>query len=235
MATGENVHDLRTAIRRYEAAERLLPGKIRRSSTHREFAEMCKSVFRSTTRIRDLDVVLRRVRQESSPHALTLAEGLSEGRPVLVRSSRNAARSLLAASLPSIHHSDLSERRCRRRARRVEERIKVLASKELQETLSDERDQTSLHRLRKTCKELRYTLEVTTPGAEEAASIHKLEELQEALGAIHDLDIAGAFLSHKRAGPGIADLIRADSRKRHDLYAAFCAAAIRGGRLALTF
>jgi CHAD domain-containing protein len=108
----------------------------------------------------------------------------------------------------------------------------ALAGKELRETFSDERNQAALHRLRKTCKQLRYTLEVGTPGAEEAAPIPTLEEFQEALGAIHDLDIAIGFLSHRKPGPGITDMIRADSGKRHDLYADFCAAARERGRLA---
>lgn len=227
VATVENVHDLRTALRRYQATERLLPKKMRNSHVHRDFMRTSKEVFRSTTPVRDLDVIARRLEGATDPGVVALASSLKQGRIALVRTARAAAKSLLGREPPSVHRSDLSEKRCRRRGGKVEAGLKALARKELEETLSSERNQAAHHRLRKTCKELRYTLEVTNPDGG-AGEIDRLERFQELLGAIHDLDISDAFFRGRRL-PGIATLLAENAKKRHRLYVAFCDFARAGG------
>jgi CHAD domain-containing protein len=218
-----NIHDLRTAIRRFEAAEGVLPKKHRRSRVHREFKAGSMNVFKHTTKVRDLDVVIDRLTGEAKDdRLLRIVDDLAEERAIRVRSCRAVAGSLLKAKDPVVLPSSLSGRELRKRITKTVSRLGGLIEGEAKTVLGDETDEATLHRMRKHCKELRYTLEIAGTDQGETQLMAILEKFKDELGAIHDEDTIIAYLRQQRGHPSVRRVLEAELRKRHDNYLSFC-------------
>ena len=85
---------------------------------------------------------------------------------------------------------------------------------DLAESARDGENVEALHDLRIAAKRLRYTLEIFAPalGAEAVGLLVTVEELQERLGAIHDLDVRLVLLRKSLARERARELKKADKR-----------------------
>jgi CHAD domain-containing protein len=218
-----NIHDLRTAIRRFEAAEAVVTNKLRRSGAHREFRAGCKNVFKLTTKVRDSDVMTDRLTGEArNDRLLRLIDDLAQERAIHVRSSRAAAGSLLKAKEPVVLPSSVSGRRLNNKVRKVVGKLSDLIDDEVKTVLGDETDEATLHRLRKHCKQLRYVVEFAETDRGNASLLGILEELQDELGAIHDEDLMITYLRQLRGHPAVRRVLEEELRRRHEGYLSFC-------------
>jgi CHAD domain-containing protein len=136
---------------------------------------------------------------------------------------------LVQSPAPRLHSSQIRERRISKRLRNRIRRQGRIAAALVQEVVSDESKVPELHSLRKEVKKLRYLLELADKGSPEATV---LTEWQESLGAIHDLDIAIAYLQAK--GPEYMKTIRNIQRIRHTRYLGFVSKRVLGSTNALT-
>jgi CHAD domain-containing protein len=224
------IHDLRTAIRQFEAAEGLLPKKPRQSKVHREFRVGCAKIFKLTTRVRDLDVVIDRLVGEAKDNRIQrLVDDLSLERAIRVRSSRAMAEYVLKAREPDVS-SSFSRRELRRKIRKTVGRLSSLIDDEIKIVLGDETDEATLHQLRKHCKELRYAVEIAEADQGKTSLMGVLEEFQDDLGAIHDEDTIVAYLRQQRGHPSVRRILEGELGKRHENYLSFCESC--RGRLA---
>jgi CHAD domain-containing protein len=218
-----NIHDLRTAIRQFEAAEGVLPEKLHRSRMHREFRAGSRKAFKLTTEVRDLDVVIDRLMGEAKDdRLLRLVDDLALERAIRVRSCRAVAGSLLKAREPVVLPSSLSGRGLNKRFRKTVGRLSRLIDEELKTALGDETDEATLHRLRKHCKELRYTVEIADADRGKTSLMGVLEEFQDDLGAIHDEDTIITYLRRRRGNPSVRRVLEGELRRRHENYLSFC-------------
>ncbi len=213
----ETIHQLRTSIRRYESVEALLPGRIRRSRTHKKFREGCEDVFKSTTPIRDIDVVLAQLAGERGEYFAKLKGQLAVDRKRRVKAARRFAKVLLRKVRPGVRRPSVPERKCEERVARVKADYYELIASELHQTLSDEGDVSSLHHLRKLYRDLRYTVEAAGSGPDDAAP-EDFETFQEILGRAHDEDITIAFLKKRKRRPEAKKLLEAKTARRHEDY-----------------
>jgi len=192
------IHDLRVSGRRLQTMSRLLPRSIRRSSSARELNSALKGMMKATSSVRDLDTLLATLKAyDISAHGSSITSLARER----VRKANKASRAIRAfagrldvrVKSRGLDNAKLS--------RRLERRIKASGSRvrsSLSVVLRDESNIEELHSLRLEVKTLRYLLELVDPRPRELPA---MEGWQEALGGIHDLDVALGYLRGNLRGP----------------------------------
>nr|WP_294805553.1 CHAD domain-containing protein [uncultured Nitrososphaera sp.] len=222
----ENVHAMRTSLRRLEAALSLLPKKERKRNRKR--ADACKAFFRANSRVRDLDIVRARVtalggeqqfvsavagrRKAALGWALALARSVEKNKTV---AAKNIDGDELAARMDKV---------AGRLTLSIKERLPVVAG--------DGSKKEELHELRKDMKKLRYVLEILPAGRRKKhgrqvaqavggnskSAVARLKELQAMLGQIHDCDITIEYLQGVK---GAEAMLQKEKSERDALYEKF--------------
>lgn len=193
----ENIHDIRTSIRRMDATFSLLPKKIRKQ--YRGNIKSYRELLRANSKARDYDIIIGRLKilQASGMEA----ELNGKKKTVLARAVK-LTRSL--DKLPQLQLGPADEERLAKISGRLVKRISEL----IPIVLSDGSKVDELHRMRRNFRELRYTLDVVPPEIRKKYkdSVHKVigrgvvfRELQDALGSIHDCDITIEYLRSMNA------------------------------------
>ncbi len=210
----ENVHAVRTSVRRLDSTFSLLPKKVR--TRYRGRIEKYREFLRVSSRARDCDVIVGRV---STLGDLDTTDLQRKKKAELARATR------LARSLKPLQPMRLAQddRRIGKVARRMIERI----GKGLPAVLSHSSKVEELHRLRKDFRKLRYILE-TVPAADRKRHMKKaaraagrdleLKELQALLGLIHDSDVTIEYLHGK---PGSGRILKKEIKSRKQMYQKF--------------
>jgi CHAD domain-containing protein len=211
----ENIHDIRTSIRRLDATISLLPKTIRRRC-QRSF-EKYMDFLKASSMARDCDIISGRIS--------TLGDfdttDLHRKKTIALAKATKQARSMKKLSaIPVVNAPDY--RRINKVVRRLDERI----TKVLPVVLSDSKKVEELHRLRKDFRKLRYTIELVS-AKDKKLYMKKvvkstgidmvLKEVQALLGLIHDSDITIDYLGRK----GNRQLLNREIKNRMQLYKKF--------------
>ena len=212
----EEVHDLRVAARRAQVLFRLLPKELRKSKSSEEFAVAIASLLANTSRIRDLDTLTLTLEQPGEDLPAELFRTLSRERTVSLGRARRAVALASEASPPAVDGELDGKRISRRLRRRVKRRREAIAGL-LPVVLNDESKVKELHSLRREAKKLRYLLELADSPPPE---LGELARWQEALGSVHDLDVAVEYLGHARLAPPVKAVARL-RRERNEAYVRF--------------
>jgi CHAD domain-containing protein len=235
------VHDMRTSLRKLEVTYSLLPKKARRANS--KYIENCKRFFRANSKIRDLDVIRERIKEEGKQE---VPRGLLQELEVIRRSELGRSKKLVTLLINpprTIRKTQLEKSKVEARANKVAGRLLRRIRELLPVVLADEQDAERLHDLRKNCKKFRYVLETIGGGryrkhheanfAKLLSSRGKLardkdigavlKELQDILGAIHDADITIEFInSHSNSNnAAIKRLVFLEIQKRKQAYERF--------------
>ena len=229
----EVVHEVRTSLRRLEAGFSLLPKKTRRANSR--YLKNCKNFFRANSKIRDFDVIRERIGSRANGGSSALQRELETHRKSeLGRAKKLAA---LLADPPRIRRMHLTNSKVKNRASKVADRHIKEIQKLLPVVLADERKVDDLHSLRKRCKKLRYVLDTLgNPYRKKHESAFAdivslagrktsykdvdstLREIQDMLGAIHDIDITIEFIEAHDAAKQLA---ASEKQKRREAYQKF--------------
>jgi CHAD domain-containing protein len=222
----ENVHDVRTSLRRLDTFYSLLPKKLRKRN--RKLIEKYKEFFKANSKIRDLDIIRNEVAAlaQGEPDAPKLVLQLQRKRKTELGHGMKLAKMLKKVSSIKVKGapSNKIESRIDNKIDRFSIRIKeVLPAILLDGTKKDE-----IHNLRKYCKKLRYIFEAMPDNDSkkyrkkiEGAILGKdLEEIQVKLGAIHDSDISIEYLQKKKS-KFVKKLVVKESGVRDHLYQEF--------------
>ncbi|MGI0006002.1 MAG: CHAD domain-containing protein [Nitrososphaera sp.] len=201
---GESVHDVRTSLRRLEAAFSLMPKKARRKN--RAQIKAYKEFFRANSRVRDYDII--RGKLAGGANARILA-GVDRKRKAELLRALVLARTVQA--LPALDVKKLDGKKLDARADKVASRLLSSIKKHLPAALADREDKEKLHELRKDLKKLRYVLEILPASSKKGHEAKlaglvrargpvaaRLKELQDLIGSIHDCDIAIDYLKTAR-------------------------------------
>ena len=211
----ENIHDIRTSIRRMDATFSLLPKKIRKR--YRGKIRSYRELLRANSKARDYDIISGRLKlmQASGMEAELNGKKKAE----LARAVR-LARSL--KKLPQLQFGPADEDRLDKISGRLVKRI----SQSIPIVLSDGSKVDELHRMRRNFRKLRYTLDVVPPEMKKKYknSVHKIigrgvvfRELQDTLGSIHDCDITIEYLKTVNANQ-ILDLVISSRRQLYEKF-----------------
>ena len=216
--SAESVHDLRVTIRRVQMMCKLLPRRVRRSRTFSRYNLAAKSLFKSTTRLRDFDTLAKTLGSTKPDLTPNLLEYLDKRRMNAIKGTMTAAKVFGGAVSPSVAPSIINGKRLSRRlGRRVRSRSRAIQEL-LGRVLEDETKVEELHELRKDVKRLRYLLEISD---KKPAELGVLERWQDSLGIVHDLDVALRFLETSRWKVQSEAAISELRRSRHLAYIQF--------------
>ena len=188
----ENVHDLRTSIRKLIATMDILPKKIRRSKDSKIYLEGYERLLKANAKIRDIDIVLSKLPSHGDDAAFSkLATKLMHMRDSLLKQARRAAASIKDGEF-SPKPDDVSASTIQKRFKKTASSLAKKLKKRLQVVRKDPKNIDEIHKLREDSRRLRFTLEMDNT-AESSKLLLVLESWQEALGVIRDSDI---FISH---------------------------------------
>ncbi|GKS66837.1 hypothetical protein YTPLAS73_03840 [Nitrosarchaeum sp.] len=211
----EEIHDLRTSIRRLESVYLILPNSFKRKKID-SFVSTYKSLFKKISIIRDFDILIKKL----------LNNGLTEKSDFilyLIRKKEKKIQETLmqAKNLSKISISHLNEGNPKKIIPKYERTIFSLV--ELVQDLlpvvsSDKSKIEELHFMRKIVKKLRYILEID-PNNSYQYLIIQMKLLQKLLGTIHDCDMAINFLKkNSKKFPELEPFILREEENRNQIY-----------------
>ncbi len=213
-------HSLRSSVRRLDAAIKVLPKSTKRVKEVRRCHERCRALLRGTSRIRDIDVLHARLSRPPGDETVTLVlNNLMEERGEYVGDSTEAAWKLFEHHPPKLARRDLP--RLARRMEGVLRRLEEEIGEGLEVCLKDEAKIDALHGVRKDCKRLRYTLELTPPGARSAAVLPVLRRWLDILGEIRDCDVTIDYLKRAKQSAAVGTILAQERAQRHAKYLSF--------------
>jgi CHAD domain-containing protein len=213
----DEVHDLRVAVRRIQVMRRLMPRSVRSTQDSKTFNLALKSVLKATSQLRDMDTLMVTLKSCKGNLPAGLLVSQENQRSDSAARAKVTIGTLADVKVPELDTSKLRGRRLSRRFRKGVRGHSNKASLLLTQVLNDESKMVELHSLRKEVKKMRYLLELA---AKTPARLPSLAKWQESLGAIHDLDVAIAYLKGVGAGSGRGAILELQ-RARHSNYLTF--------------
>ncbi|HVH16423.1 MAG TPA: CHAD domain-containing protein [Candidatus Angelobacter sp.] len=189
----DNVHDLRTSIRRLLTTANILPKKIRCEKDSRRYLESHEKLLSLNAKVRDIDIILSKLPHHGDdPAYAKLAKQLQKMRESSLKKTQRFAESINDKTNLPIETRKLSERIIQKRFKETAKAFTETLKERLHVVVKEPRNINELHKLREDSRRLRFTLEIDdTP--ESSRLLPVLETWQDILGKIRDSDI---FISH---------------------------------------
>jgi CHAD domain-containing protein len=214
----KRIHDMRTSLRRLDATFLVLPKSLRKKN--RKEIDRYKEFFKANGKVRDYDVIIRRLAALEAPPGVMVA--LRKQRNQEIRNTLHLAKSL--QRMTPMKLNGISDDKLNDRVNEVLANIANKVERLLPIVLSNSTKVKDLHSLRKNCKKLRYILEVAPRNCKKkydtiiinCINNKSLEEMQAILGAIHDSDITMEYLQNLKS-----PLVEKEASHRKRQYAAF--------------
>jgi len=223
--TEDNIHHMRTSLRRLEATYQSSPKQIRKKKKFKEFASVGKRLFRINSNIRDIDIILEKLAKEGRMHAQQLEHyenPLVQEKENQLEEARTIALDLRRIVVPSLYYKNKTDKNFEgnsmKRLAKISRKLKNKIETRIPIVIGDDSKITELHELRKDSKKLRYLIELVIN--KEANDTNKrninddmdvlidnnyqkilehLEKIQGMLGDIHDYDITLDYLRQHQA------------------------------------
>ncbi len=213
----KSIHDIRTSIRRLEAAYIVSPKKMRKKKI-KEYVIKSKSLFKINSQIRDFDIILLKLTHEghSSDQQIKSFEDLiKKNRGKKLSFALSVAHDLRLMTVPHLskytnhYNFELLQKKLIKRHAKLITNHASKIEKYISIVIIDSKKVKELHDLRKSVKKLRYILELNlshatknneikkdnlTDNQNVVTRIEKLKRMQDMLGSIHDYDITIAYL-----------------------------------------
>ena len=236
-----NIHDIRTAIRRLDASFRSLPKNLREKKKVCKYITTSKRLFKINSQIRDYDIICEKLEKYSSEPIYTkLTDSLNRRRKITVASARKIALSLRDLPLPHVSENDIRSEKLEMRFNKVVCRVRERIELDLPVVLTNANKVKELHEMRKDCKKLRYLLELVPPqnnNSIDNKEIHKmiteLEDIQDMLGSIHNIDITIAYLKRVRHPNEATHILHdeiSERNKKYEDFIQFCKRSLSDSR-----
>jgi len=214
-----SVHDIRTSVRRFQSAYRVLPKKAKQKKSFQRYMDACTDLFKLLSEARDYDVILSRLSKYSESKALIDAKSsITKKRENLLKRVHKKALAIKRSS-KKLNFQGVSESQ-------LEKRFKTRLEKQARKTRDDllvvwtgKAKKAQIHGLRKDCKKLRYTLELDEKKYEKQMELMK--EWQGYLGTVHDVEMTQNLLRKKNKRGEIDSIIRSEEEKSKESYETF--------------
>ena len=223
-----NIHDIRTSIRRLESAFLACPKQMRKKKMS-QFVKEGKRLFKANSEIRDFDIILEKVSQEGQMDELQIEsfeKGIEKIRGQSLDKAVSIAHNLRKLDVPHIniynsgYDLELLQNKLMFQYNRVVLEYLLGIEKNIPIVINDSYRVEELHQVRKDSKKLRYLFELLLTERDKDKDnadksnenkinnysnnqniwnqIERLKKMQDMLGNIHDYDMTIAYL--KRQG-----------------------------------
>src|SRR5215831_2861863 len=242
-----NIHDIRTAVRRLDASFGSLPNRERKKKNNRDYLTTAKRLFKINSQIRDYDIINSKIEKYTSDTVFTqLTDSLKRRRKTTLSSAVRVATALRQLPVPYLTVDDIVEKKLQRRYNKVVRRLSESIELNLPVVLANKDKIVELHEMRKDCKKLRYLIELmpnqnnkethntelediqdilgsihNQNNKETHKMITELEDIQDILGSIHDSDITIAYLKRVRHSKDITNILDNEITERNTKYEEF--------------
>lgn len=218
--TKENIHQMRTSLRRLEATYQSSPNEIRSRKRIKSFSKTGKNLFKINSEIRDIDIILEKLTRDGkmTEEQLEFFENsLTQQRERRLAEAREVALELRNIDVPKIYDKSKInqelERKFRKKIAKAVSKLKTNIELKTPVVIADEDKVIELHEVRKDTKKLRYLIELVLQKDDDASDkeiddnennhhnntgyeiLEHLEKIQEMLGDIHDYDIVINYLN----------------------------------------
>ena len=225
----QQIHDVRTAIRRLDATFMLLPKNNRSHSSLSDYLLKCKEFFKVNSEIRDLDIIYEKLqRYPANTQKNNLLESLKATRGIKLQHAKTIARSLKRIDTSKIVDKiGVTERELAKRHSKIVSNLISTIQATFPIVITNSIKLEELHDLRIACKKLRYLMELIPDENNKMMKIRKsLQKLQDVLGAIHDYDFTIEYLnSLGQQSLEIQEIIAIEKEQRsvkYDEFIRFC-------------
>lgn len=215
------LHDLRSSLRRLDAVIHLLPKEARNAyPAISKYRKRCKELLQLSSPVRDIDVVSAAL-QKLAPEQYRpfFYKRLKTTREKYLVGVLKHSWTLFERHLPEMDTQYFKE--VGQYSEKVTENLEASISKKFSQALESESNKDAMHKLRKKCKKLRYTLELLPYAPARSKSLALMRELQDRLGAILEHDVIIDYLRDLKPTGYITDIIQKESKERHEGYARF--------------
>jgi CHAD domain-containing protein len=217
----QNVHDLRTSIRRLLTTANILPKRIRGQQESRKYLESCEKLLKLNAEVRDIDIVLSKLSHHGDdPAYAKLATRLNKTREASIKKAQKFAASLEKKEDLPILPKELSAPLIQKRFKKTANTLAKKLKQHLRIVAKEPEDLDELHKLREESRRLRFTLEIDdSPKASKLLPV--LETWQDVLGKIRDSDIFITHVKQEKGSPKIREVLEQEKSGRHDNYEKF--------------
>jgi CHAD domain-containing protein len=220
----DNIHDIRTAIRRLEASYSASPKQIRRKRM-KKYVDISKHLFKLNSEIRDFDIILEKLNKEGQmdeQQLEILSKSIKRQKNRKLDKALSIAIELRKLNTPHLNSDNTLYDRCIvqkkliKRYNNVVSKFVCRMERNFPIVINNSEKIDELHEIRKDSKKLRYLLELVLSNKDGNKGnidkndvinkndhgdnhdvsflLEKLEKIQDMLGNIHDYDITTAYL-----------------------------------------
>ena len=217
----ENVHRLRTATRRLQAAFALLPKATRNQNKAQKTMARIKELMKVNASVRDQDIIRSKLSTyKQSPTYERLTEGLRKSRKSHLEQANELALSVQKDPGPRVKPRDLSDPILQRRYNKVVRKLSSKITSELPLVREDPSKVEELHVVRRDCKQLRYILEMSE-FSRPPKPLVTLRSWQDLLGTIRDHDVMIEYLQGLKRSTELQVALNIEIENRNKNYRKF--------------
>ena len=217
----DNVHDLRTSIRRMLVLYQLLPKKVRDTKQAIKYALQYDKLMRLNAKTRDIDIILAKISRQDHEGAYgSVIDDLRKARTSSLHPAQRLALSIRNSPTPKIRGRDLSNQGLEKRFKKIKEKLLARIDDRLPIVLENPAEKNELHLLREDSRRLRYVLELAK-SRKVTKPVTVLRSWQDTLGAIHDNDVFIQHFEDQKKSPAISSLVREEEVERRRTYENF--------------
>jgi CHAD domain-containing protein len=230
----KNIHDLRTSIRRLDAAYSTLPKKYRTGSSMSTYILSCKELFKINSEIRDLDIIYEKLQKYPPNDSRNkIIDSLKETRVTKLEYAKNIALTLNNTDASKLlDEIKVTQKELEKRYNKIVANLISKIETNFPIVVTDSTKIEELHDLRKACKKLRYMLELLPIENKKALEMRKtLQKIQDNLGTIHDYDFTINYLElNEQPSNEVREIINNEMQERklnYERFIKFCTRRLR--------
>lgn len=230
----KNIHDLRTSIRRLDAAYSTLPKKYRTGSSTSTYILSCKELFRINSEIRDLDIIYEKLQKYPPNDSRNkIIDSLKETRVTKLEYAKNISLALNNTDASKLlDEIKVTQKELEKRYNKIVANLISKIETNFPIVITDSTKIEELHNLRKDCKKLRYMLELLPIENKKASEMRKtLQKIQDSLGMIHDYDFTINHLAlNEQPSNEVREIVNNEMQERklnYERFLRFCTRRLR--------
>lgn len=230
----KNIHDLRTSIRRLDAAYSTLPKKYRTGSSMSTYIISCKELFKINSEIRDLDIIYEKLQKYPPNDSRNkIIDSLKETRVTKLEYAKNIALTLNNTDASKLlDEIKVTQKELEKRYNKIVANLISKIETNFPIVITDSTKIEELHNLRKACKKLRYMLELLPIENKKALEMRKtLQKIQDSLGMIHDYDFTINHLElNDQPSNEVREIVNNEMQERklnYERFLRFCTRRLR--------
>ena len=230
----KNIHDLRTSIRRLDAAYSTLPKKYRTGSSMSTYILSCKELFKINSEIRDLDIIYEKLQKYPPNDSRNkIIDSLKETRVTKLEYAKNIALTLNNTDASKLlDEIKVTQKELEKRYNKIVANLISKIETNFPIVITDSTKIEELHDLRKACKKLRYMLELLPIENKKALEMRKtLQKIQDSLGMIHDYDFTINHLElNEQPSNEVREIVNSEMQERklnYERFLRFCTRRLR--------